>query len=1584
MDTLGLRPGTFGFSLLRIIEHGDFSLFDVRKTKANMEQIRKASSRRMSHIQNKIPMAEAMATKIIDEVDKNKARPTAPPEAGRIVVSTVIKKERGVVDTPLVEKIEFSAAAHPSRSQYELIPKARVDAIQTSAQSFPELEDYLQEKAKRKIDADAPTNEPKRIKVQMKSFDAQHTKVSDLADKTLEYAYTHTKKVKSNIQNLHRFIEVTPKDVQAVLFIPFDAKQKHCVMGNLCQSMMEPLKHPLRNEPCMGFFSPIVWNALRTGEQLSPLHTEAENRSFQHSQCEFCFRKWVTDQVGTNMLNRDQIPRQQIASRHYSTDLPGSWDKSAMIAPEREKKSQRLNGLLGNVPFFNPLNFRPMVAIMNQEWEIQKWLEVEDYKKSEKDYATTRVAFGWLETGPFYEMNNMMQPKVNHQDPYLNVIMEVKGGYNISSVLAGYFRKCEGRNYSHIFLPFNELLKRNVFTLDYPGFHPQLIGEFENQGRLRDPSAENPYEKYWPWNEDYVMHSIDLDLPYENYSIYYTAIWVLNSLVYLKRLNAEIPPSIVAKLESFADMYLPLLNWMQTHTLDDATLRSMTMKLPDEDYIASVFYVLYPRHGEAQKKFRIEDFQYLEFEYKQYRRYTPEQQLEFFYLFEKKAELPHSEDFVRDYCKFDEYIASKKQMPFICYPEVTDTFKRFFTCLRRHAKIDWPVDTISHLGNADTNPEFQLKKTEDFFRKVHECFVNLLAFFKLENLRYEKLVAWLPHVLCPFDKTVAWIARCLNTNGSAVNLMRRLGVRDFSHLLPSGFVANTVGINNVSWRHHCILLALLVRVHITQELHGLESACKRTVRNNLILLRNSHFALLRAILERGFALPVKTDVELRSRAAIRPGMFSADFTRGHQLTVSIYDANFPVDTREVHEGQLPRSYFMLAHNFFTELEKPSFRFQKILSLTLLKCTVHSEFLEIINSEENSSLRRLLYFLLELSLKGLYKSANVVPSFRVSMQIDEMFRNLDYAPVRQRINAWLNTVLKRGKEGEDKLCFHQFIDHLFMEYAYFNLRCNPTAHDMILQQYCDDFWSRSLTVMDIVRNVLDRQRSLKLEDIHYYTQEKFDVKVSHKVMRPNKIPFWTFFQFTIIQCDKERYNSRKFCEKISEVDVINIQDFVRHLDPNGTLYKNDLLIPFNGIQSLVDCVNAVYEIHKQCTNATNIVSLTKQAIEEVHKVSIAHYPLLARVVTELYAYRKYKSMEIIDRGFIEKSIKMLCLNSACDSIDQVPIGRSIACIAPCCSTLKKSLASKQFKPVQPVEGRPIINSTLGNRDLAIDPADRRITCGIKNSRQGKRSTQVSLKQRSKKAANKGTSLQMWRKTENLKLIALGQQAQITDQLQGFAHNEETINKLVETQRLKEGIGLTCESTEPLVINALGAVIECEQNLKINGAKRREAQRLKSLSRQKPDPMRVQHNNRLQNTVIGMPPLIISTCCGELSSYNFLGYTGAGYCCGWCLPRANEFAAFRTENICEICYQTLANSPTLNKCPVPNCSKEYTKCPHGAFPIIMYDDLRWMCVRKVYVCDSCFRKFDKHTNCNFFYALSVVKNGFIEMVRTIISR
>jgi hypothetical protein len=41
--------------------------------------------------------------------------------------------------------------------------------------------------------------------------------------------------------------------------------------------------------------------------------------------------------------------------------------------------------------------------------------------------------------------------------------------------------------------------------------------------------------------------------------------------------------------------------------------------------------------------------------------------------------------------------------------------------------------------------------------------------------------------------------------------------------------------------------------------------------------------------------------------------------------------------------------------------------------------------------------------------------------------------------------------------------------------------------------------------------------------------------------------------------------------------------------------------------------------------------------------------------------------------------------------------------------------------------------------------------------------------------------------------------------------------VENQRLKEGIGLTCESTEPLIINALGTVIECEQSLKINGAK-----------------------------------------------------------------------------------------------------------------------------------------------------------------------
>lgn len=1581
MEVLGLHPGTFGFSLAEIIRNGNYSLFDVPKV--NLDQIRKAANRRMTHIQSKVHMAETMATKIIDTVEKNRTRPNAPPEQSKIVVSTLIKKGRDVADTPLVEKIEFATAAHPSRSQYELIPKARVDAIQTSALSFNDMQNYLAEKEKRQVDADAESNASKRIKVEMKSFDAQHKKVSDLANKNLEYAATHAKKVNETIKNLHRFIEVTPADIQSILFIPFDTKHKPCVMGMACQSMMAPLQHPLKSEPCMGFVAPIVWNALRTGERLSPLQTEAENNLFQHDMCEFCFRKWVTDQVGSNMLNRDQIARQQIpCGRQYSTDLPGSWDKSAMIAPERDKKTQHLYGLFGNIPFFNPLNFRPMVAIVDQEWKIQKWLEIEEYKRNESNYATTRVAFGWLETGPFYNMNNMMQPKVNQQDAYLDVIMEVKGGYNVSSVLAGYFKKCEGRDYSAIFLPFDELLRINIFTLDYPGFHPKMIGEFEEQGRLRNPGAENLYERWWPWHEDYVMHSIDADLPYESYSIYYTAIWVLNALVYLKRLCPKLSKSILTKLEAFTEMYLPLLNWMQANALDNVSLRTTPMKLPEHNYSASVYYVLYPRHGDGQKKFRIEDFQYLEFEYKQYRRATPDEQLNFFYCFQKKAELPHSEEFLQEFSRFDEYIAEKKLAPFTCYAEVTETFKRFFTCLRRHAKIDWPSDTISHLGSAETSSEFQIKRTEEFFARVKECFTNLLAFYHLENLRYECLQDWLPNVLCPFGKTLSWIGRCLDANGTAAALFRRLGVKDFNHLLPPGFVSNSIGINGVIWHEHCILLALLVRVHVTQEMHALESVCKRTVRNNLILLRNSHFSLLRAILENGPFVPVKTDAMLRTRAAMREGIAAVDYVKREHLSVSIYEANFPLTTREVHEGQLPRSYFMLAHNFFTELEKPSFPFQKILSSTLLKCTVHSEFLEIINSENNTPLRRLLYFLLELSLKGLYKSANVVPNFRVSMQLDEMFRNLDYRPIRMRINNWLNSSIRRGEE--EKICFHQFIDHLFMEFANFNLRCNPTAHDMILQQYCDDFWSRSLTVMDIVRTVVDRQHSLKLEDIHYYTQEKFDVKVSHKVMRPNKIPFWTFFQFTIIQSDKIRYNLKQFCDKLSQVDVVNIRDFVRHLDPNGRLCKNDLLIPFNGMQQIVDCVNAVYEIHKQCNNTTNIIPLTKQAIEEVRKINLAHYPLLARTVTELYAYRKYKSMEIVDLGYVEKCIKILCQNSAVESLDKVPLGRTIACIAPCCSTLKKSLASKQFKPVQPQEGKPIINSTLGNRDLAIDPADRRVTCGNKNARQGKRTTQVSLKQRSKKNNNKASSLLFWRKNESLKLIALGQEEKISNQLHDFAQNEETINKLVETQRSKEGIGMACEHTEPLIINALGVVIECEQFLKVNGAKRREAQRLKSLSKQKPDPMRVQFNNRLQNTTPGIPPLIISTCCGELSSYNFLGYTGAGYCCGWCMPTASEFASFRTENICEICYQVLANSPVLNRCPVPNCSKEYTKCPHGAFPIEMYDDMRWMCVRKVYVCDTCFRKFNKCANDDFFFSLSVIKHGFVDLVRSIISR
>jgi hypothetical protein len=583
-------------------------------------------------------------------------------------------------------------------------------------------------------------------------------------------------------------------------------------------------------------------------------------------------------------------------------------------------------------------------------------------------------------------------------------------------------------------------------------------------------------------------------------------------------------------------------------------------------------------------------------------------------------------------------------------------------------------------------------------------------------------------------------------------------------------------------------------------------------------------------------------------------------------------------------------------------------------------------------------------------------------------------------------AWLNTSTKTETE---KIDFQNFVDHLYVEYAYFNLQCNPTTYELLLELHKDEFWARSLATMDIVRTVLNRRQSLKLEDIYYYTQEKFEIKASHKILRPNRIPFWTFQQFSFIQSDRARYSSRTFCDKISDVDAINIQYFVRHLNPNGVLHKEDLNIPFNGQQALVECVSNMYEIYKNCSNSTNIGALTKQAVSKIQEVPVAHYPLLARTVTEIYAYQKYRSTEMTDLGFIEKTIETLCANSLCSSMEELPINRTTACIAPCCSTLKKSLASKQFKPIDIKKGAHlIVHSTLGNRDLALHPADRRITCGNKDGKQSRSGTQTSIKQRSKKNTSKATSLAYLRKSENLKLIALGQEDKI-ESIQkflrdDFTRKEETINKKVENQRVKEGIGLVCESTEPLILNALGVYIECQQGLKINGSKRREALRVESLKKQRPDPMRVQFNNRSQIMPPGLPPLIISPCCGELTAYNFLGYTGAGYCCGWCRPMANEFSAFKTENICELCYRTLTNAPLFNRCPMPNCATEHRRCPHGAFPILMYDDLRWMCVRKVYACDSCFRKFQQYTKIDFFYTLSMVKDDMIDTVQSIVAR
>jgi hypothetical protein len=298
----------------------------------------------------------------------------------------------------------------------------------------------------------------------------------------------------------------------------------------------------------------------------------------------------------------------------------------------------------------------------------------------------------------------------------------------------------------------------------------------------------------------------------------------------------------------------------------------------------------------------------------------------------------------------------------------------------------------------------------------------------------------------------------------------------------------------------------------------------------------------------------------------------------------------------------------------------------------------------------------------------------------------------------------------------------------------------------------------------------------------------------------------------------------------------------------------------------------------------------------------------------------------------------------------------------------------------------VRNALGNRDIAVHPDDHTITCGCKakGSTNPKRPNPTNSRQRPKRLRGGGLSDALERK--KLQMIALNQEDRdnVGPQLFEFVTNEETVNKKVENQRISEGIALSCPETEPLMISILGAYLDCAQMPRINGSKRKAQQREVHLGKQKP-PARILHVNNTQYMTFGSPPLIIPTCCGELTSYRFLGYTGAGYSCGWCLPLANERAAFWVENICEICDHILMNKPVTATCPVAGCITTPTiKCPHGVFPLVLFDDLYFMCIRKVYICDGCYGQFLTYEKCNFFYTLSMLKHKSLNLVCSIISR
>lgn len=1053
----------------------------------------------------------------------------------------------------------------------------------------------------------------------------------------------------------------------------------------ICQATMN-MPHPFDpSAPLIAYYTEADYLKVSQGETLPPNMANSgqdDNLMAYEQLCEFCYRAFVSSCVQDSKAQKHRATA-EIPFRYYRIGV-GEYSKDGMYQQASLTKANFSHGIVGNMRLWTVKDFIPcMMRFSADNRKIIDFTHFDEYQTQLSEGTLNplhRWTPGWREVGPFHAENENNLREVKQTQPYLSTFTTTAREPSVGTLLDDYFTREAKPNrggvweYAHLFRDLYDCLA-----------DPQFMT------RKHYRSKNNRWKLF-------CVHQFESPPPEETHQVYYIVLAKVNTLRKLISVKNELGLTkyIQQKIQAYLTSYHPLLALLQTATdySDDALLSNM---VPDRrlGVWTCLLNTVYPLPLYHQ---RSGDQSYYRMAVHRYRRANPLEVCDKFYsqrTLPPLFRLPYSYD---PDLKELELVVDElgPVLALESYEEAIQELRKSFTanmlairtygvqfkwreCIIKKQRKPNPPDSAAgppppppkKLGpraeaaaarNEKAKQRAKVIRTlSTMSESARQNFVQLETWVGTRTGRYHEILGrYTDLVFCDFEEGVSWIAPRIQE--VVAPLLEDF--KNFTSLIPPQIVQRVKldldGVNSVPWTEYTILLTLLLRVAVLEELHALEPYTRTRLRYNLVLLRNSHLKLFRKIFE-------QPDSPLVDSKLL--GKYTAD------SKITILEYYYPHPERELHEGSLPDYVNGLEMvNFFADCGMDQFPWSKLqYKMPDRCCDVREYSMMLRNFCSDSTFYRWTLLALRLSLSGLYSHCTVAPCFARSVSLDELFDQSLHERMKPTIIQFiLNNESLVLNAMSESLCYQ--------------LELMPGLLEMLNDLYRDWFSWRVFANMDMIRHLYSCEGNFR--SVWEVVFVRAHLKGMRTLFRLSEVDWVVWLCGVFKRADDNRHKKGgprlpKSAAVSPTLDTV-IQNLILQLDPNQILdirvlrvigIKKKQLHNLHTLYRAFSAQNLLNMDQDLPPELANYALNTKQLIELVQSIPPAQYLIMCHFFTLLRHYQSVRAIKLRNSNILERQLKRISERTGAGSLAEVPRFAFCCAFSFCCKHVKNSWSSK---------------------------------------------------------------------------------------------------------------------------------------------------------------------------------------------------------------------------------------------------------------------------------------------------------------------